>query len=342
MPRVPAAVGDTQFLALAAEQDDVLSWPQLRQHGITRRHVHTRVKAGAWQQIGRYVVVLHNGPLSDRQKLWVALLHGGPHAALGGLTAARADGLKMIEPETDIVLVPHGRNRADLEHARLPVTVIETRRLGGSDVHPARAPRRTRLPRSIVDAASLAQIDGRCRAIIAAAVQQRLVLPQELRTIAVERRTLPRRRLILETIDDVEGGAHSLPEITFSRAVRRVGLPEPVRQQVVQRSDGRWYLDVDYGQFEVTVEINGAQHMQLLLKEYDDRRRTCLAINGRLVVDLSSYTVRHHSELAVLIVADALVSRGWQPDPRVKKRLLTLAKMQADWTWTKPELLTAA
>lgn len=61
----------------------------------------------------------------------------------------------------------------------------------------------------------------------------------------------------------------------------------------------------------MTVEINGVQHLRQRQKEIDDIRRSRLGISGRLVVDVGSYTVRHNIELAVLLTADALFSRGW-------------------------------
>lgn len=100
---------------------------------------------------------------------------------------------------------------------------------------------------------------------------------------------LPRRALVLQTICDVEGGSRSLPEIEFLRGLRRAGLPTPTRQRVVRRRDGRYHLDAEFDPYRVTVEVNGAQHLELLAKEHDDLRRTRLSFGGRLVVDLGSY-----------------------------------------------------
>jgi hypothetical protein len=322
---------DARALSLAGlaellhAQHLAISRTQLRERGVNRHLVSRRVAAGRWQPIGPNVVVLHNGALSGPQRLWVAVLHGGQGAALGGLTAATADGLTGFDEPTLHVVVPHGHFHDDLDHPELHIAVHESRRLTAADIHPARTPARTRLSRSIVDAASMAATDGRCRAILAAAVQQRLLRPDGLHLNAVSRPTLPRRALILETIADVAGGSHSLPELTYLTALRRAGLPEPTRQRVVESRDGRYYLDVDFDLYAVTVEINGAQHLALISKEYDDLRRTRLAIGGRLVVDIGSYTVRHDVELAVLVTADALLSRGWNPAPAVRRRLTRIA-----------------
>ena len=111
-------------------------------------------------------------------------------------------------------------------------------------------------------------------------VQQRLVQPAALRRNAASRPTLPRRALILETVADVAGGSHSLPELEYLDGLRRTGLPMPVRQKVVRRQGGRYYLDADFEDYGVTVEINGAQHFEPRAREYDDVRRARLAIGG--------------------------------------------------------------
>jgi hypothetical protein len=168
MPPVAKAISSAAFRELARSQDDVVSRGQLRQINVTWQHEDARIRAGTWQAIGPFVITLHGGPLSERQKLWAAVLHGGPGAALGGLTAAGADGLEGFEPPAFHVVASHGNNREDLEHEQLTVKVHECRHLADADVHLTRTPRRTRFARSIIDGASLAGSDGRCRAIIAA------------------------------------------------------------------------------------------------------------------------------------------------------------------------------
>ena len=178
--------------------------------------------------------------------------------------------------------------------------------------------------------ASAAHADSRTRALIAAAVQQRLLRPADLSRVVEARPTLPKRLLIRETIADVVGGAHSLPELDYARALRRAALPEPTRQRKVCRPNGVWYLDNDFDDWLVTVEVNGMQHLELLASEADDVRRGGLQRRGRLVVDVSSYSVRHRERVAVLRTAEALMSRGWVPSPSVRTRLMRYSR-EENW-----------
>jgi hypothetical protein len=295
-----------------------------------------RVRSGRWQTFGPQVVVCHGGELSDQQKAWVAVLHAGDDSALAGLTALVADGLRGFTTDEVAAVAPHGRGRRSRSTPRISVVVRESTRLGDDDVHPLHRPRRQRVARAAVDAAVQASTSDRARSIVAAVVQQRLTTAERLRPYVVDRPTLPRHALLLETIDDVAGGAQSLPELAGSRGIRRAGLPEPDRQRVVRRQDGRYYLDADFDEWQTTVEINGAQHVDPVARDYDDERRFDLSSGGRLVIDIASHVVRHDLPRAVLRTARGLHSRGWQPPRNALERLRRMADARGEALWLPP------
>jgi hypothetical protein len=330
---------------LARRQADVVSRAQLAALGVDRHMVSRREASRIWRLLGPRVVVLHRGVLTREQRWWVGVLHGDlrevagferspeqPVVALTGLSAAEAGGLAGFETPVVHVAVEHGREVEDLDDPAVHVAVHQTRHLERSEVHPTLRPARLRLPRAVVDSASQVALErpARARAVIAAAVQQRLVRPQDLRAFAAGRRTLPGRRLVLETINDAAGGAHSLPELEFLHGLRAAGLPEPARQRKLQHADGTWYLDNDFTDYLVTVEVNGLQHYEQLLREADDFQRAVLQISGRIVVDLSSYAVRHQREQSMVLVAETLLAHGWQPSPRAV-RVLTAYRNRLGW-----------
>ena len=283
---------------LAHRQADVVSRAQLAGLGVDRHMIARREAGRVWRPLGPRAVVLHRGVLTREQRWWVGVLHGElrelsgiersaelPVVALTGLSAAEAGGLAGFETGVVHIAVEHGREVEGLDDPAVRVAVHQTRHLESCEVHPTQEPARLRLPRAVVESASHVAIDrpGRARALIAAAVQQRLVRPQDLRAFATARRTLPGRRLVLETISDAAGGAHSLPELEFLRGLRAAGLPEPARQRKLQHADGTWYLDNDFTDYLVTVEVNGLQHYEQLLREADDFQRALLQISGRIV-----------------------------------------------------------
>lgn len=327
MPTRPTSVDLERIAELAGEQQQVLSRAQLARHGARRGYVAHRVASGRWQALGGRVVVLTSGELTDRQRRWVAVLHAGTDSALAGVTAAGLGGLRGFESRTLHVVVPHGADASALvvPDAGLRVAVRQSRRLVDGLVQPARSPRRLRLVEAVVDAASEAVPPDRSRLLVIAAVQQRLLRPEDLRRAVAGRARLPRRALIIEAIADVEGGAHSLPERDWTRAIRRHRLPEPTGQQRVQRPDGRWYLDADFWPWGVGVEINGAQHLLVTTAAAEDHRRNVLGTGGRLMITIGSHVVRHQPGVAVVATAAALLSRGWSPEPTVRRGLQQLA-----------------
>lgn len=254
-------------------------------YGQLRWQIHS----GRWQRPCKGVIVAQSGPLTDHQALRVALLRAGPVAALAGLTAARLDGFtgfgdrrRMVDGPIHLIL-PSGTPRRS---APLSLTVIThySRGLSGADVHPTRQPRRTRIARSLVDAAAWMATDLGAMAVLAAGVQQRLVRADDLRQVVARIETLRRRTLMTGILDDIVGGAEALSELDFTRrVVRAFRLPEPSRQVARRDSRGRRrWTDVLWDEYMVAVEIDGAQHTEDPLQRWDDMERDNDLKRGRL------------------------------------------------------------
>src|SRR5688572_26420138 len=107
------------------------------------------LRTGRWKRYGR-VVVMHNGPLTPEQFLWVALLRSPRGVVLAGLTAAERRGLKGHPAERPELLVPAA---GPLPHLQ-GVDVARTRLLTSQDVHPSAQPPQLTLPRALIDRAS--------------------------------------------------------------------------------------------------------------------------------------------------------------------------------------------
>jgi hypothetical protein len=218
---------------LLDHQCGVLTTAQAGAH-LTEAAVRWRVASGRWQRICRGVLVAYSGPLTAAARLWVAVLAAGPGALLGGPTAAAAGGLRGYEAAVPHVVVPPGR-----EVGRLADLVVHRAAVDPADVHPAAGPPRTRIARSLVDAARWAADDDRACALLAAGVQQRLVRPGDLTRVLSALPTANRRRLLLATVADIAGGAHSLAELDLVRLCRRHRLPPPTQQATRRDAAGR-------------------------------------------------------------------------------------------------------
>lgn len=297
---------------ILADSDHVLATETALRY-MTRSEIRWRVASGKWQSPCNGVLVTHSGPLTESQMQRVALIATGPRSALGGLTAAWLDGFKGFGDTAPVterpihLLAPFGyTHRAELP---LPTMKVHyTRVLTNLDIHPVREPRRTRMARSLVDAASWRSTDRGAMALLAAGVQQGRTRVSDLRAVLDRIRTVRRRRLMYEILADIEGGAQALSELDFTRAVvRRFGLPEPSRQVGRRDSRGRQrWIDAVWEEQKVIVEIDGAQHIAPLDQWDDMERDNDFNAEGYRVLRFPAWLVRQHPEYVAAKIAKAL------------------------------------
>jgi len=268
--------------------------------------VRRQLRRRRWQRVGR-CVVMHNGPLSDDQLLWCAVLSPGGTAALARESALVAAGVKGLGRHPLCVVVPWNRTPALLAG----VTYVRSRHLTPADLAQG-LPTRCTPARALVDAASRATPD-RARTLVAIVVQQKRATPAEVRQVLGRIAPVRREVLLRVTLDDVEGGAHSLPELRFIRLCRAAGLPPPTRQVVRRRPDGRYFLDAAWEQFGLVAEVDGAHHRDAVQWEADVLRQDELMIGGDRVLRLLSWWIRDRPELVVDLLRRALAAGGWRP-----------------------------
>jgi hypothetical protein len=152
-------------------------------------------------------------------------------------------------------------------------------------------------------------------AILAAAVQQRLVRADDLRQVTDRVNMFRRRKLITETIDDVAGGSQALSELDFIRqVVHAFRLPEPSRQVARRDARGRRrWTDVMWDEYKIVVEIDGAQHTEDPLQRWDDMERDIdLGLDGYLALRFPAWLVRKAPEYVADRILEALRRAGYQ------------------------------
>lgn len=249
----------------------------------------------------------HNGPLTETQRAWVALLSCPAGAALAGLSSLAFDGLNGFNQESIDVVLPEGAKR----RPRTRVVPHWSTQLGPDAVHPLRRPRRTRPPRSVLDAASWSKQERRSRAVILSSVQQGLAHPRQLLATLPDRGACRHRALITESILDAEGGA-LVAELDFEHIRRRRRLPEPTRQLMVKRRDGRYYLDASWERYGAACEIHGIPHLDVLQWEGDLERANEITIVGPRLLVFSSYAIRRRGDRVGDQLERLLRRGGWR------------------------------
>lgn len=272
--------------------------------------VRRRVETMMWQRPCRGVVVLHNAALTPPEGDLVALHSSRTGSVLSGPTALRHDGLDARD-ERHHVTLPAGAKPPSWDHA----TAHYSHELSDLDVHPRRAPRRTRPARSVLDAAAWHESERYARWIVITALQAGVVSTRLLREALTRRGHCRHRAVIVQSIIDAAGGIQSVPERDFSIIWRATGLPTPTRQEAVRGRDGRYFLDVWCDTLGFGVEVHGIPHLAVEQWDRDLERANEVVISGRSGLTFSSYAIRNHATVVMDQLDRMARAHGWEGTP---------------------------
>lgn len=285
-------MSDERWRDLAASQEGLLSWRQLRALGVTHAEVRHHVLMGRWAHRSREVVSATTGPLSPEQRLWLGVLHAGETAMIAGLSAAAVRGLKGWHREDITVLVSNPLSFEPLEGYRFFRSRKPTNLLRGPGELPT-----ARIEPAVLLFASREPHLRTALGSLAAVVQQKLTTPDKLREWVKLLTPLWRAPDIRVFLDDLDGGAQSLAEVDAGCLFREWGIKAPDRQVKRKDSTGRtrftdceWKLDDGR---TLVLEINGGFHDDVLQSMADQRRNRKLTTSTRSVVSCSAFELRH-------------------------------------------------
>lgn len=293
---------------LAGSQAGMLHRRQLYREGWTPEQVEAEIRAGRWQRTGWQTLATYTGPLPQSARWWWAVLETGPRSVIAGATALQAAGLTGLDEPTMHVAAP----KSSRPRRTVGVHVHETRRLKPAMVTSSGLPRMKPVAAAVF-AAMWAKTDRQAALFLVLPVQQRLIHPPGLLAAAAQLTRHPRASFIREVAHDLAGGARALGELDFAMLCRRAGLPEPDRQRLVHVSGSRYYLDVEWDDWQVVAEIDGVQHMRADLWVSDAWRQNDVVIGGRTVLRFPLLAIRLDPGRVVAQTRTALMSRGWRP-----------------------------
>ena len=246
------------------------------------------------------------GELTFEQRCWLAVLHAGPRAMLGNLTAAAHHGLKNWSRPEICVMVDD-----ELSFDPVPgVDFFRSRRPFEALVSPRPGIVRCRLEPAVLLWAAYEAPNRAAHGVIAATVQQRLTTSGRLIEWVDLLQPLRRAKPFKRTLSFVEAGAHSGAELEVGRMCRRFGMPQPTRQK---RRKDRWgrprWTDAEWDLADghtIVLEVEGGFHTDVLEAAADARRSRRLTTRTRTVVRCTAYELIH----AVAEVAIDLIDLG--------------------------------
>jgi very-short-patch-repair endonuclease len=292
---------------VAEPQASVATRKQLIAAGVPRWFIRNELGQRRWAAHGRQVVVLHNGPLPREATWWVAVLAVAPAAVLDGVTALQASNVHALTDMAVHVSVPKGAR------PRRPagVRVHETRRYRADEVVRSGVPR-MRPPVAAVHAALWARTERQATYFLVLVVQQGLATADQLGALLRQVRRHRFRRALTGVVKELALGSRSLGELDVSRALRARGLPEPTRQSVRRRPGGTEYLDCEFIEYALVLEVDGAGHEEAAKKLDDLLRDLRLTAEGRSVLRISLVAWVLDREAVLDALQQVFASRGWR------------------------------
>jgi hypothetical protein len=282
------------WYAVAGRQAGMLSQRQLHELGVTRSFVRNQLRAERWVQRTSSVYATTTGPLSRLQAMWLAVLHAGPTAMLGGLTAAEVHGLERWHREQLTVIVDD-----ELSFDPLPgVGFFRSRRALSAMRAPGVLPVCLLEP-AILLFAGYERNRRTAHGAVVATVQQRLTTADRLGAWVEALRPLRRSREFRSLLLDVRGAVHSLAERDLRRACETFGIAPPRSQTKRRDRAGRLrYTDAEWNLPDgrvLVLEVEGAFHDDVLQSSADKSRARKLTTGRRLVVACTAYELRYES-----------------------------------------------
>ncbi|MEO6998623.1 MAG: hypothetical protein ABI112_11110, partial [Terracoccus sp.] len=262
---------------VAALHAGVAHRADLRAAGLSRHDVASEVDAGRWRRAGRHTVVIGTSAPRGEALWWRAVWETGAGAALDGAAALMVSGLTGYLADAIDVSLP-------TDNRRHSVPGVRRHRRSSQPASIAVGVPRVRSEHAAIHAAHWARSDRQAALVLCLVVQQRLVSPAGLLGAWRAIGRSPRRQMIDTVVHDVCDGAHSLGELDFAGLCRARGLPEPQRQSVRSRPDGRVYLDVARDDTGLVVEIDGGHHALALNVVADALRQNELLLGAERVL----------------------------------------------------------
>lgn len=279
-----------ELLVVTRAQSGVVTRQQALASGLSPGFIrHALRRDGPWRRIVYGVYATFTGPIQDRHRIQAALLRAGPLAAVTGIAACLAYGLKYVPdgPRIELLVPQH------VDHAPIAIATIrrtrhmpEVRDIRGI---PCAAPERAAL-----DAARHAQTLRNARAVVCEVVQRGLITTDRL--LAEHARMDPRGlALVDQAVADVRAGVRSAPEaelrelVTSSTLLPEVRwnqpLPDPRASDIIP--------DGCIPEVKLVLEVEGVEWHQIGDgPARTDARRARLASLGWRVYPVSPHRIR--------------------------------------------------
>ncbi len=294
---------------LLRDQAGAVARRQLLSAGHTPAAVRRLLRRRELTLVHPGVYLDHTGSPSWLQRAWAAVLYADRAALYGrsALIAWEGTATRLDTSGPIHIAVDQARH----VHAQPDIVVHRVSEFEAW-AQTNLGPPRIRYDEAVVDVAALGSDELEVVASLSGAVGARRTTPARLRA-AVERRSRVKHRgFILEVLQDLDQGTHSVLEHGYLTLVERAhSLPTAVRQAAAL-SGRRIYRDGLYPDYGVAIELDGRlDHAGATARDHDLERDLDAAVDGLLSVRLGWGQIFRRPCLTAQRMSGLLRARGW-------------------------------
>jgi hypothetical protein len=301
-------------------QHGVIARWQAAEAGLGFQVIDSQLRQGRWQSPYRGVYAMFTGDLARIAWLWAAMLRAGRGAILSHHSAAELDYLTDRPSAAIHVMIGSARRLTGISHTCAGLTprivVHHSARINQAR-HPARLPPRTRIEETTVDLTQAAASLDEALSWPIRACSRRLVTAELLLAAMEMRSKLRWRTELTAALADIGDGVHSALELRYVRGVERAhSLPRGTRQARSKVARRIRYLDNNYGEYGVAVELDGRAAHSAEARWRDIRRDNASAVVGIITLRYGWADVTENPCMVAAELAQVLRSRGWAGRPQ--------------------------
>lgn len=289
------------------EQQQVVSRAQANAIGVSDGVIQARLRAGVWQRGYPGTYIAHTGAPSYLSRVWSALLYAGDGALASHQTAAYLHDIVSAPPRPVHITIPSTRRVRSQSGLVIHLAVH-----AAAKSYVGMTPPRTTTAETVLDLVATAHRPDEVVGVLTNAYQRRKTTTASLRAALSRRKTMPHRGLVLQVIDAMADGVHSVLEWRYLRDVEVAhGLPRGRRQAPRRREGARDWLDVCYEEFGLIVELDGEQFHQGERRRVDRARDNAATRRGEHTLRYGWYEVFSTPCATAFEVGETLRALGW-------------------------------
>jgi hypothetical protein len=274
---------DARAAYVAARQLSLLTGSQAREIGFSHNHIQHRLDTGRWEKLIRDLFAIGGAPRTWQRDALAPCLAGPPGAVTSFATATGVWGLADPSPLPHVTFPPGSS-------ARMPIAKVHRAQLGAADVTRVGVIPVTRVPRTLVDFASIAG-KAALEHAVDTALNRRLATPTQIIAALDRSQRAPGRaggRALMAAlgpwIDPIRPGSEA--EARLLRRLAQWQLPDPVRQHRVVDGAGTCVgrVDVAWPRWKVGLEYDSLEFHGPRRFEHDERRHDAVVALGWTLV----------------------------------------------------------